>query len=203
MNRKLKSTAWHYIILLIGSSILSFGMYNIHSQSRITEGGVLGAILFLQHWFGISPSVSGFIMDMSCYFLGWRFLGGGFLKSAIMASASFSLTYRIWESRRPVIPDLSAYPLAAAILGGIFVGVGVGLVVREGGAAGGDDALAMLISRFSGCNISKAYLFTDITVLTLSLSYIPFKNIFFSFITVTISSFLIGQIQKSKKTANI
>ena len=43
--------------------------------------------------------------------------------------------------------------------------------------------------------LSAAYLFTDLTVLTLSLTYIPVKRIFFSLITVTLSSFLIDQVQ--------
>ena len=46
-----------------------------------------------------------------------------------------------------MLPDLSGHPLIAAILGGLFVGVGVGLIVRQGGSSGGDDALA-LVNRF-------------------------------------------------------
>ena len=49
------------------------------------------------------------------------------------------------------------------------------------------------------CRISYAYLFTDLTVLTLSLSYIPFKRIAYSLITVTLSSWIIDCFQKGKK----
>ena len=87
-------------------------------------------------------------------------------------------------------------PSLAAVLGACFVGRGVGLCVRGGGAAGGDDALAMAISKTTHMDISNAYLFTDVLVLTLSLSYIPVKRIFYSLITVTISSKLIGLVQK-------
>jgi uncharacterized membrane-anchored protein YitT (DUF2179 family) len=85
--------------------------------------------------------------------------------------------------------------LAASVVGAVFVGVGVGIVVREGGAAGGDDALALVISKVAKCRISRAYLLTDLTVLTLSLSYIPFSRIVYSFITVTLSSRIIDKIQ--------
>jgi len=73
--------------------------------------------------------------------------------------------------------------------------VGVGLVVKQGGSTGGDDALAMSISKITGCNISFAYLFTDVSVLLLSLSYIPFKHIVYSIITVSISSLSVGFIK--------
>ena len=86
--------------------------------------------------------------------------------------------------------------MCSSDLGGIFVGVGVGIVVAQGGSSGGDDALALVISKLSGLRLAKAYLFTDISVLTLSLTYIPFGRIIFSLITVTISSWIIDGITK-------
>lgn len=186
----------HFGLLLLGVAILSFGLYNVHSQSQVTEGGVLGMTLLLQHWFGISPGISGICMDILCYIVGYKMLGKAFLVNALFASCGFSLFYNIYESFGHVLPNLSSMPLLAAILGGLFVGVGVGIVVREGGASGGDDALALIISKVTKCRISKAYFATDFTVLMLSLSYIPVQRIFFSLITVTISSFLIDKIQQ-------
>ena len=185
----------HYALLLFGAAILSFGLFNVHSQSGTTEGGVLGMTLLLDHWFGISPSVSGIVMDFTCYFIGWRILGNGFLKNAMFASCCFSVSYRVWESVGYILPSFADKPLVAAVLGALFVGVGVGIVVKQGGASGGDDALALVISKLAGCRISQAYLATDLTVLCLSLSYIPFGKIVFSLITVTLSSFIIDKIQ--------
>ena len=78
----------------------------------------------------------------------------------------------------------------------LFVGIGVGLIVRQGGSSGGDDALALVISHAFHCRLSWSYLFTDITVLALSLTYIPVRRIVFSLVTVTISSWLIDWIKE-------
>lgn len=194
-----KDAIKHYSILLLGVAILAFGLFNVHSQSNITEGGVLGMILLLKHWTGISPGITGICLDSLCYFIGFKLLGKEFLKNALVASAGFSFFYNIFEHIGFVIPNLSSIPLLAAILGGLFVGIGVGLVVRMGGASGGDDALALIIAKLSGCNISKAYFATDFVVLLLSLSYIPVQKIFYSLITVTLSSYIIGRIHKENK----
>ena len=185
-----------YLTVLMGAFILAFGLFNIHARCGVTEGGVLGAVLLLQNWFGWSPSVTGLVLDLSCYAVGFRYLGWSFARYSLVASGGFSLSYRLLEHLGPVLPDFSSMPLLAALFGGLFVGVGVGICVRIGGAAGGDDALAMTISKVSGLDISRAYLFTDIVVLALSLSYIPFGRIFYSLITVTLSSWLIGRVQK-------
>lgn len=196
----------HYGLLLLGSLILTFGLFNVHSQCEITEGGVLGMTLLLHHWFDISPGISGPCMDMLCYIVGFSILGKQFIKNAVFSSVCFFLLYGGFERLGYVLPNLSEYPLAAAILGGIFVGMGVGIIVREGGASGGDDALGLVISKLTRLSLGKSYFITDFTVLALSLSYIPVKNIVFSLITVTISSFIIGKLHGIgpivKKTTN-
>lgn len=191
----MRKTLIHYITLLIGAAILSFGLYNVHSQSMITEGGVLGMTLLLHHWTGISPGIFSFLLDMTCYAIGFKLLGAAFLKSAVFASAAYALFFRLWESVGYVLPPLTDKPFLAALVGGLFVGIGAGLIVRRGGASGGDDALALIIQKITGWKISRAYFFTDFTVLMLSLSYIPFRKIFFSLLTVTLSSAVIELVQ--------
>lgn len=190
----------HYLILFLGSVILAFGLFNVHSQSGVTEGGVLGTTLLLLHWLHISPALSSPILDGLCYLMGLRMLGWDFLKNAVFSSLSYAACYSVFERLGPVLPSLAARPLAAAVLGGLFVGVGVGLVVREGGACGGDDALALVLSRLLRVRISRAYFLTDFVVLTLSLSYIPLRRILFSLLTTLISSFLIERIQNAGRT---
>lgn len=190
------------IFLVGGAFILAFGMYNVHSQSGITEGGVLGALLLIEHWLPISPAVSSVVLNAACYAFGLRYLGKPFAICSIIATGSFTLFYAFLEQFPPVLPDLSGHPLVAAVLGGCFVGVGIGMSVRAGGASSGDDALAMAISKITGCKLSKVYVISDFTVLLLSLSYIPVQKILFSLLTVTISSFIIDRFQRVRNPQN-
>ena len=79
-----------------------------------------------------------------------------------------------------------------------FVGIGVGLSVRAGGAPGGDDALAMSMSVVTHWNIQWAYLITDLVVLGLSVSYIDLKRLACSLLTVLLSGQIIGFVQRFK-----
>ena len=195
-RKSLEKPVFLYLIIVLGACILSFGLYNIHERTGVTEGGVLGMTLLLQHWFGLSHAITSPVMDIACYLLAWHFLGNAFAKYAVAASLAFAASHALWEQFPPLLPDLSAFPMAAAILGALFVGLGVGLVVRIGGACGGDDALALTIAHVSRWPISRCYLFTDLAVLLLSLTYIPFARIVYSLVTVTISSVVIGRVQR-------
>ena len=182
-------------LIALGAMIATFGIHNIHQQTGITEGGVIGLMLFVEHWLGISPAFITPVLDLTCYLLAFKYLGGRFIKISALSTLSVSLFYKLWEQFPPMLPDLSAHPLAAAVLGALFVGIGVGIIVRQGGSSGGDDALALTISQVSGWRLARCYLFTDLVVLLLSLSYIPVRRIAFSLVTVTLSSWLIDRVQ--------
>ncbi len=191
---KLKPTSC--AVALFSSAFLAFGLYHVHSFSGVTEGGVLGMTLLLEHWLHISPAVSGFVMNAVCYAAGWRLLGRAFIGYSAVAAAGFSLAYKIFEQFPPLWPGLAELPLAASVLGAVFVGVGAGLCVRVGGATGGDDALAMCLARMTGWDIQWIYLLSDFSVLALSVSYIPLERIGWSVLTVVLSGQIIGVIQK-------
>ena len=60
---KTEITLKNCILAALGSVILAFGLYNVHSFSNVTEGGILGLTLLLEHWLHISPAISGFVLN--------------------------------------------------------------------------------------------------------------------------------------------
>ena len=184
----------------LSSAFQAFGMYNIHAVADITEGGTLGAVLLLEYWLHISPAPSSALMNAACFFLGWRTFGKEFIGYSLIAAAGFSSTYWLCEQFPPLWPQIAGYPLTAALAGALFIGIGAGVCVRIGGATCGDDALAMSLSRITKVPIQWIYLASDLTVLLLSLSYIPIQKIMYSLLTVILSGQIIGLIQKKDGT---
>lgn len=202
MLRRLELTKVEFFKIVLGCAIMAFGVINVHEPSQITEGGVLGLSLLLKKVFGLNLSYASPVLDGLCYALGFSMLGKRFLKKSAVATIAFSVLYAVFNRMGPVLPNLYDAPFIAAIAGGIFIGCGCGIAVTAGGCAGGDDALAMVISKKLKWPISRAYLFTDFVVLGLSLSYIAPSRLIFSFMTTVVSSYLIGQFElKMKKPA--
>ena len=100
--------------LVLGTAILSFGIHNIHQRAAITEGGVIGLVLLMNHWLGIPASIASPLLDFVCYALAFKFLGLDFILTAAVASVSLAGFYRLWESFPPMLPNLTPWPLAAA-----------------------------------------------------------------------------------------
>jgi uncharacterized membrane-anchored protein YitT (DUF2179 family) len=194
----MKETIKKVCIVLLGSAVQAFGLYNIHAVSGVTEGGILGLTLLLWQWFEISPAISSIIINGLCYLFGFFVLGRGFILYSAAAGLGFSVIYGILELRPPLFPAIANMPLAAAVLGALFIGIGVGLCVRVGAAPGGDDALAMSVNKLTGLKLKWFYLISDSIVLALSLSYIPLRRIMWSLLTVVLSGQIIDIIAQMK-----
>ena len=194
-----KIKLYKILMCMLGSLILAFGIYNVHEVASVTEGGILGATLLFNNWFSISPALSGIVMNTICYLVGTKYFGKEFVIYSIVSGVSFSLFYMIVEKFPSLWPSLANMPLLASILGAVFVGIGAGLSVRAGAASGGDDALAMVISHRFKIDIKWPYLVSDLTILLLSLTYIPFNKIIYSIFTVVLSGQIISFIQKIKR----
>ncbi len=196
-----KSSIKKALLCLGGSAVLAFGLCHVHAVTGITEGGVLGLSLWFYQTLGISPAVSAFVLNAACYLLGAFSLGTSFVFYSAVACGGFSLFYFLFDLLPPVFSAMAAYPLLSAVLGAVFVGIGVGLSVLGGGAPSGDDALAMSLCALSKKDIRIFYLLTDVFVLLLSLTYIPPGRIVYSFVSVILSGQIIGWIQKMFKSS--
>ena len=183
-------------VAFLASAFQAFGMYNVHALSGVTEGGIYGLVLLLDHWLHISPSISLFVLNVICYALGWKILGRCFIGYSVVASLGYSIAYAICECFPPLWPQIADMPLLASIVGALFIGIGAGLCVRVGGATSGDDALAMSLNEITKIPIERLYLISDLLVLALSLSYIPLRRMGYSLLTVILSGQIIGLIQK-------
>ncbi len=180
------------IFQVVGSAILAFGLFNIHSYSGVTEGGALGLTLLFDHWFELSPAISSLIINFICYFIGWRALGKDFIGYSAVCCLSYSLFYALFEWLGPLFPAIADHRLLASVLGACFVGVGAGLCVRFGGAPTGDDALVMTVLKYVKIDIKWIYLVSDMAVILLSLTYIPLRDILYSILTVVLSGQILG-----------
>lgn len=186
------------IILLIGTLIVAFAISNIHSRYKIAEGGQLGIELLLFNWFDISPAISSLIIDIMMFSISFFILGKKYFNNAIIGTLLYSLFYFLFQNIPYLLPDLSHNLLLATITGGTLVGIGCGFVVKSSGACGGDDSLALILSKITKLNISICYFILDLIVIFMSLTYLSGINIVYSLLTAVVSSYIIGLIYNKK-----
>ena len=154
--------------MLLGAAILTFGLHNIHSRTSITEGGVLGLLLFANHWTGLPASVVSPVLDLLCYLLALRYLGAGFIRTSLVSTAAVAVCFKVWEG----LPFLLPRPFGLAAACGAARRRFCRRRRRAHCAAGRFQrrrrrARAGHLSKLTGWRMARSYLVTDLTVLVL------------------------------------
>jgi uncharacterized membrane-anchored protein YitT (DUF2179 family) len=91
--------------------------------------------------------------------------------------------------------NFSIFP--SVLLGGIFIGVGVGLMLRYRISTGGTDLLAQMISNSFSINVGVIILVIDGIIVTIAFYTMDLKTFLFSCLTIIIIGFITAIMAKS------
>jgi len=174
-------------MMLFGTFLLAFAYFHINFQNHLSEGGFVGLSLLGKYVLGVNPALSTLLLDIPVILIAMFLKGRKFVMNTLLATLSFSIFYELFERYSTLVIDLRDNLLLAALLSGLVTGFATGLVLRFGGATGGDDILSLLISRWSGLKVGTVFILLDAAVLLLSLFYMPLKETLFTILAVGIA----------------
>lgn len=190
-REQLLSTLQHTAILLFGTLILAFTYYHINFQNHLTEGGFVGLALLGKYVLGLPPALSVLALDIPVMLLSLFLNGRKFLVNTMIATTSFSIFYALVERYSVMVIDLHQNLFIAALLSGLLTGFATGIILRVGGASGGDDILSLFISRWSGIKVGTVFFLFDAIVLLFSLFYMPLRETLYTILAVSIAGRMI------------
>ena len=133
--------------ILAGNLSIALGVAGFIVPNSIIMGGSTGISLVLGHAFGADLATAVFILNMLLFILGAGVLGRKFALTTIASSILYPALLALFQ-RIPGIQSLTGNELLAAIFAGLLMGVGIGLIVRQGASTGGTDILAMVLNKY-------------------------------------------------------
>jgi uncharacterized membrane-anchored protein YitT (DUF2179 family) len=182
-------SSWFFILL--GCTLLAAGYVFFISPYNIVPGGIYGASIVLHNIFpNIQVGTFGYMFDIPLLILAFLIFGSKFGSRTIVAAlytpgcmnVITRLSFPTEEAMRTLDPaqmlggilDLSDHLMLASFIGSVFLGVGVGLVVRQQATTGGTDIIAMMIQKYFHIGFSNAVLIADSIVVISGLLVIGF-----------------------------
>ncbi|MGM9988240.1 MAG: YitT family protein [Bacillaceae bacterium] len=186
-----------FLMINIGSFILAASYYHIHTYNELTEGGFLGITLILKHLFDISPAITNLLLDIPMIIVGIFLLGRMQALNIFIGASAYSVYYWLVENYSPFTIDLHDHMIFAAILGGVLVGGGLGIILKFGGGTGGDDILAIVLAKVTSLSIGTVFFILDCVVLVMSLVYLDIIQVAYALLTVAVSGKVLDMIYYS------
>lgn len=111
--------------------------------------------------------------------------------NTFISVVAFTLFYGLMERYSGWVINLQDNLPLAALLSGVLTGLGAGMVLRGGGASGGDDILSLLISEWRGIKVGTVFIMMDVFVLALSLFYMPVRETLYTVMAVVVAGYVI------------
>lgn len=174
----------------IGAIIFAFGLKNFIIASNLAEGGFTGVALTIHYFTGWPTGIILFMLNIPLIIISWKKLGKDFFFNTLLGV--FIVSFAI-----DIIPDINITTkdlLFSALYGGVFSGIGLGIIFRSGGSTGGVDIIARLIHDYNGISMGKVFLVFDLIVLSMVAVFFGLEISLYSLVTVYLFSHIVDRI---------
>ncbi|MCV3295591.1 MAG: YitT family protein [Oenococcus sp.] len=186
--------ALNLLAYTVGCAFYALSLIYVNIPNRLAEGGVTGVTLIFRALFSIDPAITNILFNLPILVIGYLKLGKRQIISTLYCI--LMLSFWLWLFQRyPITINLNHDPLISALLAGLLIGIGLGLVFRFGSTTGGSDVIARIIEQKFGVTMGKSLFAIDAIVLAMSLVYLDLTQMMYTLIMSFVSANVINFIQ--------
>lgn len=189
---KIKNISYNMTLIIIGCILSSFGTACFLLPNKLSSGGFSGIATIFYYFYQIPMGTTILVLNIPIFVLAYIKLGKKFVIKTLIATFLYSVFIDFFERNIRFTNDL----FLSSIYGGIFIGIGLGLVFKANASTGGSDLVAHITQKYNNeISVSNILVFLDIIIVLINL--ISFKNIeigLYSAITIYLSGKMIDII---------
>ncbi|PAD21539.1 YitT family protein [Terribacillus saccharophilus] len=149
------------LFVILGGFIAAYGLETVLIPNNVSDGGVTGISIVISELAGLPLGILIAIINLPFVWLGYKQIGKSFAIYSIIGIASLSIGTALMHHMPAIVEGDT---LLVTVVGGIILGIGMGLALRNGGAVDGIDMLAVLLSRKLPFGTSDLILFLNMFV---------------------------------------
>lgn len=146
------------LLIMIGAVLTAYGLEAVLIPNQVSDGGVTGLSIVGSQLFGLPLGLLIGIINIPFVWLGYKQIGKSFALYSIVGIATLAISASLMHHVPTIIEGDT---LLVTVVGGIIIGTGMGLALRNGGALDGIDMLAVLLSRKLPFGTSDLILFLN------------------------------------------
>ncbi|MBP3924534.1 YitT family protein [bacterium] len=184
MAKQKKVTHWFMklFFLTLGPIIAAFAIESFLVPNNIIDGGVVGISIIANYLSKINLGLLIFILNIPFFLLAFNKIGKKFVLRTFYAIAVLSLAVNLFHSHQ-VTSDL----LLTTVFGGILLGTGVGLVLKNNGSLDGTEILALVLSKKIGFTVGEIVMAFNVFIYSAAGFVFGFEKAMYSILTYLIA----------------
>ena len=180
------------VFVVIGGILAAFSIEKILLPVTILDGGIVGVSIIINKLVPVIPlGTLTILLNLPFVIIGGRKLGRSFFIYTGTGMALFSLFLSIFARVEFEVTDDA---LLATVFGGALLGVGVGMIIKNGGCLDGTEASAILISHKVHVPVGTLVLVMNVIIFSLAGILFGLDRAMYSLLTYFITSRVIDYI---------
>ena len=180
----MKKRSLDIVSIMVGALLFAMAVNLFVIPNEFGEGGVTGLTMITYYLYGWSPGIVSLILNSLLLIAGYKFLDKTTTVYTIIA-VFFNSLFLILTKNWSIASDEL---MINAIFGGIFSGVGIGLIIRAGGTTAGSTIIARILHKYLDWNVSYALLLVDLIVVFASYFIIGVQSLMFTIVMLYIAT---------------
>lgn len=152
------------LLIILGALIYTIGLDLFLVPNSIIDGGVVGISLMAATLSGYSFSIFVVLINLPFLYLGYRVIGKTFTLSTLFAIVWMAIFSVFMHGVTPITTD----PFLGAIFGGIILGIGVGLIIRNGGSLDGSEVVAIIFDKRTSFSVGELVMGMNLVIMTIA-----------------------------------
>ncbi|HEY4600582.1 MAG TPA: YitT family protein [Cerasibacillus sp.] len=177
--------------VFLGGIIQGLAMGLFLFPQSIPSGGAGGVAILLNHLFNIPMGPALWMANFSLLLFGITYLGKRFAVWTVFGMTVASLSIDFFETYL-IIPERNL--LFDLVIGSVILGIGVGLLMRQGVSNGGFGVLAYMLAFKRNIAPGKPLFFFNCTIFFITAAVISWEIIFLALISQWISTRIVDII---------
>lgn len=177
------------IVIILGSFLLSIGINFFLVPFELLDGGIIGIGLIIKYLTGMKAGFAIILLSFPIFALAW-FYNKSYFYNSLHGMLFSSFVIDLLAPFRSIIGhDITIPPVFSSIFGGILVGIGIGIMLRQETSTGGTDLLAQFLSRIFKINVGIMIFIIDAVVISLGGMLISKETFLLSGVTIIFVGF--------------
>jgi hypothetical protein len=171
----------------IGALFVSLALEIFLVPNKIIDGGIVGVSIMMSFLTGLKLELFLLILNLPFLYLGYKKIGKNFVVTTLFGISMLSLGTLILYN----VPIPTDNPLLASLFGGIFLGVGVGIVIRHGGSLDGTEILGILLNKRTPFSVGTIVMFLNVFIFSTAGFVFGWDKALYSLLAYYIASLMI------------
>lgn len=170
------------VIIIISSILIGIGINGFIIPIHLINGGFWGVSLIIHYLLGFKVAFTFACLNIPIYLFAGIYDKDYFI-NGIMGISISSIIIALLSPLQLYIELPTIY---SVILGGIFIGLGVGFMLRHHISPGGIDLLALILSKALSINVGVTLLVLDLFIILAGVIILGDARLLYSMLIVTI-----------------